>query len=497
MMAGEISSASQESKVSGDVNTGKGVVLGEAFAGRRSSKAVASEVTRMVHKLASEQLAPTTSIIDNLIPGADRCAVLVFDVTKRQLHPEVTVNLPEEFLPVLAHNEERENLLTMAAEQADPFLLIHLPGNEQFSFLWRLAQREGISALWLVPWRDRNGSLLGALLFALSEDFSPDRQALASVTLLTDWMTMALHEAQPQLGKEGLRTTSFSENSGEAVASLREIEGVAGIDHALHELLGRHQGKTGSKLSYSERRKRAEPDVVSVLSHELLSPLTLIKGYAATLLQLGEEITEEQQRQYLRSIESASNRLSGLLENFRDLSRLEAGILNLIVESTSLPDLLRKTISETQNQTIKHIVRLHLARPLPRINVDRQKIEQLMANLLGNAIKYSPQGGGIEVSVRQVRNEEELREFSGDEFPLKMPCLIVSVADSGIGIPEEELDYIFHKFYRVENRLTGTTSGAGLGLYICKIIVEAHGGHIWASSKVGEGSTFHFSIPVD
>ena len=118
-----------------------------------------------------------------------------------------------------------------------------------------------------------------------------------------------------------------------------------------------------------------------------------------------------------------------------------------------------------------------------------------MTNLLVNAVKYSPQGGDIRVSVRQSRNEEGLVAILGDAS-LPPPCLIVSVRDSGIGIPEDELERVFEKFHRVDNRLTRATSGVGLGLYICKLIVEAHGGHIWATSKAGEGSTFSFSLPV-
>jgi signal transduction histidine kinase len=249
--------------------------------------------------------------------------------------------------------------------------------------------------------------------------------------------------------------------------------------------------------SHQKQRKQIEPDIISVVSHELLSPLTLIKGYTATLLQFGETITEEQRRQYFRGIESATSRLVRLLENFRDISRLETGTSNLAVQLTSLPELLRKTITEIQSQTTRHVIKLRRFRPLPLVNVDRQKIEQLMTNLLYNAVKYSPQGGDIEVAVRLARDEERLRESLGEAYPPEPPRLIVTVTDPGIGIPEEDLERVFERFYRVDNRLTRATSGAGLGLYICKIIVEAHGGHIWARRKAAEGSTFGFSLPVD
>jgi signal transduction histidine kinase len=249
-------------------------------------------------------------------------------------------------------------------------------------------------------------------------------------------------------------------------------------------------------LPAQRRPKRAEPDAISVLSHELLSPLTLIKGYAATLLQLSDAITEEQSKQYLQGIQAATDRVIRLLENLRDISRFEMAAPNLFLQPTSLPDLLRKTVFEMQSQTTEHVIRLRLSDQLPLVNIDRQKIEQVLANLLANAVKYSPRGGDIEAVAWLASSEGEVRGKLAKVPPLEYPCLIVTISDSGIGIPEAEQERIFERFYRVDNRLTRTTSGAGLGLYICKVIVEAHGGRIWASSRVRRGSIFSFSIPV-
>ena len=250
-------------------------------------------------------------------------------------------------------------------------------------------------------------------------------------------------------------------------------------------------------ISTRKQKTRTKPDLTAAVSHELLSPLTLIKGYTATLLQLGETITEEQRSQYFRGIESAANRLTQLAENFLNASRFEAGHLDLAVESTSLPELLRKIVSEMQGQMTQHVIKLRLPRSSPLVHIDHKKIEQVMINLLVNAVKYSPQGGDIEVSLSQIKSQEELVAMYGETSSINHRCLIVAVRDSGIGIPEDQLERIFEKFYRVDNRLTHATSGAGLGLHICKLIVEAHGSHIWAKSNVGEGSTFSFSLPTD
>jgi signal transduction histidine kinase len=247
--------------------------------------------------------------------------------------------------------------------------------------------------------------------------------------------------------------------------------------------------------SVREYREHADPDVISVLSHELLSPLTLIKGYSATLLELDSAITDEQKRRYLRGIESATNRVIRLLENLRDVSRLEDSD-SFVLQPTSLPQLLRQIVSEIQGQTTNHVMKFRAHGTIPMIRVDQQKIELVMANLLSNAVKYSPQRGDIETTVTLVQDERRLMEVCGQSPPLILPCVVVRVSDSGIGIPEAEVEKIFHRFYRVDNRLTRSTPGSGLGLYICRVIVEAHRGRIWARNKPQGGSVLSFSLPV-
>jgi signal transduction histidine kinase len=258
--------------------------------------------------------------------------------------------------------------------------------------------------------------------------------------------------------------------------------------------------KDGLPVTYDaathEKQKRAKPDGFSMLWHELLSPLTIIKGYTSTLLQLKDDITAEQQMQYIQGIESASNRMIRLMENLRDISRLEEPD-NLYIQRVSLTDMLRTVAHEMQNQTTKHCIKIRPSERMPLVNADPEKIEQVMNNLVMNAIKYSPNGGDIEIEVCTARDEEELWRLFNKTPHIKLPCIIVSVADHGIGIPEEEIDNIFDRFYRIKNKLTHNAQGAGLGLYICKIIMEAHSGHIWAQNRLQGGSIFNFSLPLD
>ena len=260
-----------------------------------------------------------------------------------------------------------------------------------------------------------------------------------------------------------------------------------------------YKDKDGLPVTYDagieNQRKQTKPDDLSVLWHEILSPLTVIKGYTGTLLELSHAITEEQKKQYLRGIESASNRMLRLLENLRDITRLEEPDV-LITHAVSIHDIVRQMVSETQSQTKKHIIKILPTERLPLVKVEPEKIEQVLSNLLGNAIKYSPQGGDIGVEIRLVRYESDLRKMFGNTPPMKLPCIVVSVNDNGIGVPETERERIFERFYRVDNKIIKSTPGAGLGLYISKIIVEAHGGKIWAKNRLQGGSVFSFSLPL-
>jgi signal transduction histidine kinase len=262
-----------------------------------------------------------------------------------------------------------------------------------------------------------------------------------------------------------------------------------------------YEDKHGLPVIYEEstpelkKQSQTETNTISVLWHELISPLTLIKGYTATLLQLNDAITEEQKQQYLRGIDSASNRVIRLLENLRDITRLEeTDTINWL--RISLPDLIRQMASEMQNQTTKHVIKVRPCTRLPLVTADPEKIELVISNLLVNAMKYSPEGGDIDIEIRAVQTEQELRRLFHDAPLVQLPCLIVSIADNGVGIAATELERIFEKFYRVNNKLACTTPGAGLGLYICKIVVEAHGGKIWARNRLPTGSVFYFSLPL-
>ncbi len=248
--------------------------------------------------------------------------------------------------------------------------------------------------------------------------------------------------------------------------------------------------------AFTHERELDKPDEISILSHELLAPLTLIKGYTATLLHLNNAINEEQKDRYLRGIESAANKLIRLLENIRELVQLE-DTQSFTYHPTSLFHVIQEIVSEMQSQTTTHFIKFSRFSSLPKVSINRQKLEQVITNLLSNAIKYSPEGTDIEIEINQSRNQSEMEKLIGTVPKIRFPCLIVSISDSGSGIPETELERIFNRSYRLDNKITQTTKGFGFGLFICKVIAEAHGGQIWARNRAQGGSTFSFSLPLE
>jgi signal transduction histidine kinase len=228
------------------------------------------------------------------------------------------------------------------------------------------------------------------------------------------------------------------------------------------------------------RLSRLKSDFVANVSHELKTPLALIRLFAETL-ELGRVPSAEKEQQYHRIINKESRRLTQLINNILDFSRIEAGRKEYRLVRTDLAAVVRDVVDAYRFPIEQQGFELDLdvADDLPEMELDPEAISQALINLLNNAIKYSPEEKRIRVSVR------------GDGGRV-----LVSVADRGIGIPKSEQKRIFEKFYRVENSLVHTTKGSGLGLALVQHITEAHGGRVEVTSAPGEGSTFTLSLPV-
>ena len=227
---------------------------------------------------------------------------------------------------------------------------------------------------------------------------------------------------------------------------------------------------------------QAKNEFVSIVAHELRTPMTSIKGYIDLILQGAVGEVNQGQRHFLGISKSNVDRLSELISDLLDTARIDAGRVKLEPESVQIAELVNG-VCESIGGTVRErelALIVEEAPPLPVIQADRNRIIQVVTNLLSNAYRYTPPGGEIRVSMG-----------------LDETNLWVSVADTGIGIAVHEREKIFESFYRTNQELVSQQTGTGLGLPIVKSLVEMHGGTITLETELGVGSTFSFTLPIE
>ena len=231
-------------------------------------------------------------------------------------------------------------------------------------------------------------------------------------------------------------------------------------------------------ITHFREAQEMKSTFISVISHELKTPVALIKGYAGTLRREDANWDKAVVQESLAVIEEEADRLTGLIENLLAASKFQAEGMRLKYEDVSLQALAKAAVTRLKTQTEKHHFVVDFAPGFPIIPGDSQRLRQVLDNLINNAVKYSP--GGKEVRISGTYTED---------------MVTVSVHDQGVGLPEDEWDRIFERFYRVDDALSRKTQGTGLGLYLARGVIEAHGGRIGVHSTPGKGSTFFFTLP--
>lgn len=261
----------------------------------------------------------------------------------------------------------------------------------------------------------------------------------------------------------------------------------------LHKVLDEKQRFVSLK-DYAYELERANKELrkiddiksefVSVASHELRTPLAAIKNAVQLILKGKTGEINENQVKFLSMAERNINRLTNILNNLLDLSRIESGKIDIKFEELDIRAPIEFVVSSLKSQADGKSIQLRteMSQELPSVYGDREKVEQILTNLLGNAIKFTPEGGEVIVFAKPLDAQER--------------GLAISVSDTGIGIPEDQLEKIFDKFHQVEGSLHRSVSGTGLGLAITKGLVEANYGTIWVQSEIGKGSTFTFTLPL-
>lgn len=246
-----------------------------------------------------------------------------------------------------------------------------------------------------------------------------------------------------------------------------DSEGIRGAVAVFHDI---------TRLKQLEKIRQ---DFVANVSHELRTPLTTIKGYAETLLD--GALKEDQAFQFVQVIKRHTDRLTKIVEDLLMLSKIETKEFQLKTESISLPNLMDDIIDFLKEPAEKKKISLsrHETPSSLAIRADRSYLEQILINLLDNAIKYTLEGGRVIVSAAEKDSKD----------------IQFSIEDNGIGIPKEDLSRIFERFYRVDKGRSKELGGTGLGLSIVKHLVQVHGGKVWVESQLGKGSTFYFILP--
>jgi signal transduction histidine kinase len=225
-----------------------------------------------------------------------------------------------------------------------------------------------------------------------------------------------------------------------------------------------------------------------MVSHELRTPLTSIIGFSELLSEEHVGEISEEQDQYIRMILQKSKDLLHLINDLLDSGKLESGRMAIRIREVHLANVISSVISSTRHVTDNQpVIQPDIPEDLPSFEADQDKLTQVLTNLVANALKFSPPGSPVQIKARTISGRRD-----GDTGEL----LHISVEDHGAGIHEEHHERIFDRFFQVDQGPSRTHRGAGLGLYITRSFVELHGGKVWVDSVVGEGSTFHLTIPV-
>jgi signal transduction histidine kinase len=291
-------------------------------------------------------------------------------------------------------------------------------------------------------------------------------------------------------GMDGLQLVSEIVRTKPAIITI-VLTGHATIDSALEAMkrgAGDYLKKPVDLREMIIRLRKAldehKSEFISLASHELRTPLTIIKSQVQTVLEGKIGRMNKSQIEFLSTVEANIDRLIRLVKDLLDLSRIQTGKIEVRCEEFEVINLIHYILGLFKAEADKKSISLknEVSKGIGCIYADREKVERILINLIGNALKFTPEGGEIFVSAKVLGGE-------GND-------VVIGVRDSGIGIPNIELEKIFEKFHQVEGSLSESAEGVGLGLAITKGLVEAHHGKIWAESEVGKGSVFSFTLPI-
>ncbi|MCD6080450.1 MAG: hypothetical protein B6D53_03740 [Candidatus Omnitrophica bacterium 4484_49] len=407
------------------------------------------KITQTVSRtFETEKILDSIDLDDVEELGFEKLLFFIFDDERKKIAIKKTLGYKDR------EPQIPRNILDSLATLKSPIYIgskVHIPEGLQ-----PLAQELELTSMIIVPLTIREKNV-GVMIVGNTKTYKkPSESDIEILSLLANQLVQSMENAKlyEQLWK------SYQELEERVKERTRELEEA---NKALQKV---NQMKT---------------EFVSAVAHELRTPLTSIKGYATILSsgRLGE--VKKEQKERLERINKHSHELVNLVNDLLDIARIEAGKTTMKTEETDLNEVLKDVeeviLPQAEEKKLRFVINNKAG--IEKIYADRVHLERVLVNLLGNALKFTPENGEIGVVIQK----------EGDS-------ILFEVYDTGIGIPEKDLDKIFDEFYRADNPINRERKGTGLGLPLVKKIIDAHGGKIWAKSKPGEGSRFFFTLPL-
>jgi len=373
----------------------------------------------------------------------------------------------KKFLPYLKIGYlENEIKIIKSAVDADMGIYLDIIKNERTFSSISYSQEES--------YKQRLNNIFGVIYFVIAP-LLPKEGNKGFLFVGTENTDKSLTEGDEEL------ITILANQIGQALENARLFEKTWRAQQDLEKKIEERTRALTQALEDVKIISKRKTDFISAVSHELRTPLTSIKGYAAILLEERLGALPPAVRERLEKINTHSDELVHMVNDLLDIARIEAGKTIMKKEEQNLKNIIANVADlimiQCKNKNINLII--DLPDSIPPVFADRSQIERVFINLLGNAVKFTPQNG--EIAIRVKANDTELE---------------IGISDTGIGIPQEALHNLFQEFYRVDNPINQQVKGTGLGLSLVKHIVEAHQGKIWVESVMNKGSTFKFTLPL-
>ncbi len=294
------------------------------------------------------------------------------------------------------------------------------------------------------------------------------------INMMIDDVRINIEEIERERARSDKKIIEVEQSEAATLSILEDM-------YEVHEQLKKTQKKIKQQNVKLKKLDQIKSNFLNVTSHELRTPMSAIKGYIQMMMEQTLGNISEEQRNALNIVLRNIDRLDHLIQDILDISRLESGTLKLVPEKTNVKTMVEETVETMQSSAdLKHItINAELEDKIPEITVDKERIQQVIINIISNAIKFSSDG-----SIIDVRSKED-KDF-----------VLVEIQDFGRGIPKDKQKKIFETFFQVDSGMDRKFGGAGLGLAISRGIILAHGGEIWVESIVGKGSTFYFAMPI-